>query len=67
MWHHRPLGRVMGTTGLDPEGWRSPFLVIHLGWESQRWAEEEGGVVTQDYHLRTSQESWGYARVAGRQ
>lgn len=31
----------MGTTGLDPERRRSPFLVIHLVWESQSWAEEE--------------------------
>lgn len=41
MRHHPTLGGVMGTTGLDPEGRRGPFLVIHLGWESQRWAEEE--------------------------
>lgn len=44
MWHHSPLGGVMGTAGLDPKGRRGPFLVSHLGWESQRWAEvEEGG------------------------
>lgn len=40
MRHHPTLSGVMGTTGLDPEGRRGPFLVIHLGWESQRRAEE---------------------------
>lgn len=43
MRHHPTLGGVMGTTGLDPEGRRGPFLAIHLGWESQRWAKEEEG------------------------
>lgn len=53
----------MGTAGLDPKGWRGPFLVIHLGWESQRWAEEEEGkwllrTVTLE-SLRSSGAMWG--------
>lgn len=50
----------MSTTRLDPEGRRGPFLVIHLGWKSQRWAEEEEeGSSYWDYHLRKPQEFGG--------
>lgn len=58
MWDHPTPGRVMGTTRLDSKGRRGPFLVIHLGWESQRWAEEERRKLLKT--IWKSQEGLGY-------
>lgn len=66
MRHHPTVGGVMGTTGLDRKGRRGPFLVIHLGWESQRWAEEEEGRQLFRTIISKSQEFLGYVEGSGK-